>query len=134
MTTNDKPGNNEIAPKQSINIEIIGGPFDKINTVLQEFEPGQKEFMRPLESFGVEPRSVGEVESREVEVTVPSRLHPSVLDMNRFNLNKPGGGGLGFAIEVYMRAKVRSTKNPDIIVNGERTLLMQHYGLLSSIY
>ena len=61
----------------------------------------------------LEPRSVGEVESREVEVTVPSRLAPlPVVDMNRFNLNKPGGGGLGFAIEVYMRAKVRSTKSP----------------------
>jgi len=130
MTSDDKPGNNEIAAKQSINIGIIGGPFDKINTVLQEFEPGQKEFIRPLESFGVEPRSVGEVETREVEVTVPSRLHPTVLDMNRFNLNKPGGGGLGFAIEVYMHAKVRSTKKPDIVVKGERTLLMQHYGQL----
>ena len=86
-------------------------------------------------ALGVEPRSVGEVESREVEVTVPSRLHPTVLDMNRFNLNKPGGGGLGFAIEVYMHAKVRSTKNPDIVVKGERTLLMQHYGhAVSSSY
>ena len=85
----------ELKPeKQSLEIGIIGGPFDRITTVLNEFEPGQKDFIRPLESFGVEPRSVTEVVEREVEIKVPARLHPTVLDMNRFNLNRAGGGGI----------------------------------------
>ncbi|MBT7950413.1 MAG: sugar kinase [Gammaproteobacteria bacterium] len=129
MVTVEEPQHKEAQPsRQSIEISIIGGPHDRITTVLEEFEPGQKEFIYPLESFGVAPRTITEISNREVEVTVPARLHPTVLDMNRFNLNNPGGGGLGFAIQVYLHAKVRATKSPDIIVNGERSLLMRHYG------
>jgi predicted sugar kinase len=128
MTEEENPQNQETLPnRQSIEISIIGGPHDQITTILQEFEPGQKDYILPLESIGVAPRTVNELECREVEVTVPARLHPTVLDMNRFNLNRPGGGGLGFAIQVYLHAKVRSTKSPDIIVNGERPLLMRHF-------
>ncbi|PLX86109.1 MAG: sugar kinase [Desulfuromonas sp.] len=113
--------------KMALEIGIIGGPFDRITTVLNEFEPGQKDFIRPLESFGVEPRTVTEVVEREVEVTVPARLHPTVLDMNRFNLNRAGGGGIGIGIQVYFHAKVRSRKDGEIVVNGERTLIMEHF-------
>ncbi len=113
--------------KQSLEIGIIGGPFDRITTVLHEFEPGQKDFIRPLESYGVTPRTVSEVVEREVEVIVPARLHPTVLDMNRFNLNRAGGGGIGIGIQVYFNAKVRSTREPGIVVNGERTLIMEHF-------
>lgn len=113
--------------KQSLEIGIIGGPFDRITTVLSEFEPGQKEFIRPLESFGVEPRSVTEVVEREVEIKVPARLHPTVLDMNRFNLHRAGGGGIGIGIQVYFHARVRSRKEPEFTVSGERSLIMEHF-------
>jgi beta-ribofuranosylaminobenzene 5'-phosphate synthase len=116
--------------RQSLEIAIVGGPFDRITTVLEEFEPGQKEFIRSLESIGVESRTVLAADPREVEVIVPARLHPTVIDMNRFNLNRPGGGGIGCAIEVYLHAKVRSTKAPEIVVNGHRPLLAEHYGRL----
>lgn len=129
MVTLEVPQKEETLPaRQSLKINIIGGPHDQISTILEEFEPGQKDFILPLESFGVAPRTVSEIVNREVEVTVPARLHPTVLDMNRFNLNRPGGGGLGFAIQIYLHAKVRATKSPDIIVNGERSLVMRHYG------
>jgi len=124
----DEQNKETLPARQSIEISIVGGPHDKISTVLEEFEPGQEEFILPLESIGVAPRTVKKLSSREVEVTVPARLHPTVLDMNRFNLNRPGGGGIGFAIEVYLHAKVRATESPDIVVNGERSLLMRHYG------
>jgi beta-ribofuranosylaminobenzene 5'-phosphate synthase len=113
--------------KQRLEIAIIGGPFDRITTVLEEFEPGQKEFIIPLENFGVAPRTVSEITEREVEVMVPARLHPSVLDMNRFNLNRAGGGGIGIGIEVYFHARVRSIKEPEILVKGERTLIVRHF-------
>lgn len=113
--------------KQRMEIGIIGGPFDHIKTILEEFEPGHKDFIIPLENFGVMPRKVTRVVEREVEITVPARLHPTVLDMNRFNLKRAGGGGIGVAISVYFHAKVRSLKQPEIIVKGERTLIMRHF-------
>lgn len=124
------PGNemSSVPPKERLEIGIIGGPFDRIKTVLEEFEPGQKDFIRPLDDFGVTPRCVTEISEREVEVTVPARLHSSVLDMNRFNLNRAGGGGIGVGISVYFHARVRSIKEPEIIVKGERTLIMKHFG------
>lgn len=48
--------------------------------------------------------------------------------MNRFNLNRPGGGGLGVAIAVYFTAKVKTIKAPEIRVTGERPLIMKHFG------
>ena len=81
--------------KQTIEIGVIGGPFDRITTVLQEFEPGQKDFIIYPEQCGIAPRTVAEATEREVEVTIPARLHPTVLDMNRFNTSRPGGGGMG---------------------------------------
>lgn len=116
-----------IDTKQRLEIGIIGGPFDRITTVLEEFEPGQKDFIIPLQNFGVAPRRVAETVEREVEITVPARLHPSVLDMNRFNISRAGGGGLGVAIGVYFKARVRAIKQPEIIVKGERTLIMRHF-------
>ncbi len=109
-------------------IRIVGGPFDRLTTVLEEFEPGQKNFILPLEAMGVAPRTVTEFQEREVEVTVPARLHATVLDMNRFNLNHPGGGGIGIGIAVYFHARVRTIKEPEIRVSGERTPIMKHFG------
>ena len=115
--------------KQKIEIGIIGGPFDKITTVLEEFEPGNKDFIHSYEKMGVEPKAVETVDSyREVDVKVPARLHPTVLDMNRFNLNRPGGGGLGFAVEIFFHAKVKAIPEPEIRVTGERKLITEHFG------
>ena len=69
--------------KQTIEIDVIGGPFDRITTVLQEFEPGQNDFIIHPVQCGIEPRLVPEATEREVEVTIPARLHPTVLDMNQ---------------------------------------------------
>jgi beta-RFAP synthase len=113
--------------RQSIEIGIIGGPFDRITTVLEEFAPGQKDFILYPESFGVESRTVHDVVEREVEITIPARLHTTVLDMNRFNTTRPGGGGIGFAVGIYFRARVRSTKSPQIVIRGQRTLIVEHF-------
>ncbi|MBP9598122.1 MAG: sugar kinase [Desulfobacter sp.] len=114
--------------KQKVEIDIVGGRFDKVTTVLEEFEPGDENFIHSYEKMGLEPRQVGDVESREVDVKVPARLHLNVFDMNRFNLNRPGGGGLGVSIGVYFYAKVKSIPEPVIRTTGERQLIMAHYG------
>ena len=124
--------NNEtnLPEKKTIEIGIIGGPFDRITTVLEEFEPGQKDFIVQPETFGVAPRTVSEICEREVEVTVPARLHSTVLDMNRFNTGRAGGGGIGWAVGVYFQAKVRATVSPEIVVTGQRPLIVSHFAQL----
>lgn len=117
-------------PKQTIEIGIIGGPFDRITTMLEEFEPGQRDFIMHPQSFGVAPRSVKQALEREVQVTIPARLHSSVLDMNRFNTCRPGGGGIGFAVGIYFTARVRCTKSPEIVVRGERPLIVKHFAMV----
>lgn len=114
--------------KSKIEIGIIGGRFDKVTTVLEEFEPGNENFIHSCEKIGIEPRKMGIAQSRTVDVRVPARLHPTVLDMNRFNLNRPGGGGLGVAIGVYFTVRVKVIKEPEIRTTGERQLIMQHFG------
>jgi len=116
--------------KQKIEINIIGSLIDRVTTVLEEFEPGQKDFIIPLQEFGVKPRIVKNVVEKEVEITVPARLHPSVLDMNRFNLNRAGGGGLGVGVQIYFNARVKAIKEPEIIVKGERPLIVKHFGYI----
>ncbi len=114
--------------KQKLEINIVGSLIDRVTTILEEFEPGQKEFIIPFQKFGVAPRTVKEVTEREVEITVPARLHPSVLDMNRFNLDRAGGGGIGVAVQIYFHARVKSIREPEIIVKGERPLIIKHFG------
>ncbi|MCL6559786.1 MAG: sugar kinase, partial [Firmicutes bacterium] len=116
--------------KQTIEIGVIGGPFDRLTAVLEEFEPGQKDFIIYPEQCGVEPRSVPEAAEREVEIMVPARLHPTVLDMNRFNPVRPGGGGMGIGVGIYLKARVRSTSSPEIVVKGERPLIVNHFAMV----
>ena len=78
--------------KQKIEIPIIGSPCDRLIAVLEEFEPGEKGFIIYPEQCGVKARTVSHVVEREVEVMVPARLHMSVLDMNRFSIERVGGG------------------------------------------
>lgn len=70
--------------RQKVFIDIVGGRFDKVTTVLEEFGPGDERFIHSYEKMGLESRQVGDVEGgREVEVKVPARLHLNVFDMNR---------------------------------------------------
>ena len=60
--------------KQKIEIGIIGGRFDKVSTVLEEFEPGDSKFLHSYEKIGVKPRKVGDIEmGREIKVKVPGQ-------------------------------------------------------------
>lgn len=57
--------------KQKIEIPIIGGPCDRLTAVLEEFEPGEQEFIIQPEQCGVSPRTVSQAAERKVEVIVP---------------------------------------------------------------
>ena len=115
------------AERMRIEIPIIGGPFDRLTSVLEEFEPGEPGFVVRPEQCGVAPRTVTQPVEREVEVTVPARLHLAVLDMNRFSPDRVGGGGIGLGIGIYFHVRVRATQRPEIIVRGERPLIVKHF-------
>lgn len=78
----------------------------------------------------VDARMAGGVEGRSLEVLIPSRIHASVLDMNRFSTGKCGGGGIGMAIKLYHRCRIRATREPEIKTSGDRQLLASHFAVL----
>lgn len=113
-----------------IEIETIGGPFDRVTAILEEFLPGQPEFVVRPECFGVLRREVRRFDIRSLEVLIPSRIHATVLDMNRFSTGKCGGGGVGVAIKLYNRCRITSTKDPHVTVVGDRPQLALHFALV----
>ena len=90
---------------------IRGGDLDLVEYELQPFLPGNQ--MNTLD-FEKKKYSLKPVKGTVV-VTAPARIHLTVLDMNRFAPGKPGGGGVGFAVQVYCTAEVSCTpKNVEI--------------------
>ncbi len=113
-----------------IEIETLAGPFDRMTTVLEEFEPGQDDFIAPLERCGVASRSVERLVQRELEVAIPSRLHATVLDMNRFRAGKCGGGGVGVAVKIFNVCRIRTIDEPEVRVVSARKPLVEHFAIL----
>jgi len=93
--------------RHSLQSSVIGEPFDRIAPTLEGFLSGE----------------------REVNVTVPARLHTSVIDMNGVNPGRPGGG-IGCAMQVCRGARVRTAKEPEVFAIGHRSPPMRHYGRL----
>ncbi len=101
---------------------IRGGDLDLVEYELQPFLPGNN--MNTLD-FEKNTYTLKPVKGTVV-VTAPARIHLTVLDMNRFAPGKPGGGGVGFAVQVYCTAEVSCTpKNVDI--NYDRAPVLLHH-------
>lgn len=64
------------------------------------------------------------------EVELPCRLHASVLDMNCFDLGRPGGGGIGFGINLTCSASIGLTDSGALEVEGNRPRVAEHFGEL----
>ncbi|GAB4273032.1 MAG: hypothetical protein Kow0092_28300 [Deferrisomatales bacterium] len=61
---------------------------------------------------------------------MPSRLHASVLDMNRFGVGAPGGGGIGFAVSLYCRARAVLIPGREVQAGGTRPAVALHLAQL----
>ena len=86
-------------------MKIRGGDLDLVEYEFRVFEPGTI-----IRTLGIEKRPhVLKPFAGTVAVRVPARIHLSVLDMNRFAPDHPGGGGVGFAIRCYCSAEVTCT-------------------------
>ncbi|EHQ34923.1 GHMP family kinase ATP-binding protein [Methanoplanus limicola] len=84
---------------------IRGGDLDLVEYDFSPFEVGENIRTRGIDKRNFKP----EFSEKPVEVTVPARIHLTVLDMNRFAPNRPGGGGIGFAIQCYCNSVVEVT-------------------------
>lgn len=82
-------------------LKIRGGDLDLVEYEFSSFKPGENRKTCGISgSFPLYPSKT------PVKIRAPGRIHLTVLDMNRFAPGQPGGGGIGFAIQVYAEVEV----------------------------
>ena len=83
-------------------MKIRGGDLDLVEYEFRSFAPG-----KILKTLGLEKKNYTLTPVKgKIRVQAPARIHLTVLDMNRFAPDHPGGGGIGFAIQCYCTAEV----------------------------
>jgi beta-RFAP synthase len=82
-------------------LKIRGGDLDLVEYDFTSFQPG--EHVNTCGFEGTYPLSISQ---KPVKTQAPGRIHLTVLDMNRFAPGQPGGGGIGFAIDVFAEVEV----------------------------
>jgi len=107
-------------------LKIRGGDLDLVEYEFNSFRPGED-----LKTAGLEKKYDLKIQSEPVKVRAPGRIHLTVLDMNRFAPGHPGGGGIGFAIQVYAHATARVIPAGFEIKYG-RPAIIEHFLLLFS--
>lgn len=101
-------------------MKIRGGDLDLVEYEFTAFPPGEH-----VNTLGYEKDYPLDISEGPVTVRVPARIHLTVLDMNRFAPNRPGGGGFGFALQLYSTATVECTPS-DIEINYTRVPMIRH--------
>ena len=105
-------------------MKIRGGDLDLVEYDFQPFQPG--ECIHTLHTLGIAEDYTLTPHSGIVKVTAPGRIHLTVLDMNRFAPNRPGGGGVGFALQIYCSAKVECTAS-GLEIDYSREPIIRHF-------
>ena len=82
-------------------MKIRGGDLDLVEYEFLSFHPGEN-----IRSLGLAKAYPLTPVTGTVTVRAPARIHLTVLDMNRFAPARPGGGGVGFAIQLYCSVEV----------------------------
>ncbi len=102
-------------------MKIRGGDLDLVEYEFTSFSPG--EHIRPC---GLQKEYRLAPVTGTVVVRAPARIHLTVLDMNRFSPDRPGGGGIGFAIGVYCTAEVECTTS-GLEIDYSREPILRHF-------
>jgi beta-ribofuranosylaminobenzene 5'-phosphate synthase len=103
-------------------MKIRGGDLDLVEYEFNSFPPGQN-----LKTLGYEKKkyTLKPVKGK-IAVKAPARIHLTVLDMNRFAPDHPGGGGIGFAIQCYCMAEVECTKK-GVEIDYSRSSIIENF-------
>ena len=102
-------------------MKIRGGDLDLVEYDFQPFRPGEC-----IHTIGLEKDYNLVPYSGTVTATAPGRIHLTVLDMNRFAPNRPGGGGVGFALQIYCSARVECIPS-GLEIDYSREPIIRHF-------
>ncbi len=102
-------------------MKIRGGDLDLVEYEFSSFKPGEQ-----IRTLGLQKNyPLAPVEGR-VTVRSPARIHLTVLDMNRFAPARPGGGGIGFALQLYCSVEVQCHPS-GLEIDYSRPALIRHF-------
>jgi len=102
-------------------MKIRGGDLDLVEYEFNPFSPGERIRKIPLAGKPVLCPTGG-----TVTVVAPARIHLTVLDMNRFAPEQPGGGGVGFAIQLYCTVEASCIPG-GLEIDYTRTAIIRHF-------
>jgi len=102
-------------------MKIRGGDLDLVEYEFTSFSPGEN-----IRTVGYEGNYSLVRASDVITVTAPARIHLTVLDMNRFSPDRPGGGGIGFAIQVYCTVSVECMPE-GLEIDYSRAAIIRHF-------
>jgi len=102
-------------------MKIRGGDLDLVEYEFSAFQPGEN-----IRTLGYENYYPLEPVKGKVVVRAPARIHLTVMDMNRFAPERPGGGGVGFAIRIYCSAEVECIPS-GLEIDYSREAIIRHF-------
>jgi beta-ribofuranosylaminobenzene 5'-phosphate synthase len=102
-------------------MKIRGGDLDLVEYEFLSFHPGEN-----IRTLGLERAYPLKPVSGTVTVRSPARIHLTVFDMNRFSPGRAGGGGLGFALQLYCSVEVSCTKS-GVEIDYSRVGIIRHF-------
>ncbi len=102
-------------------MKIRGGDLDLVEYEFNSFNSGED-----LRFVGLQKPYQLTIGNRTVRVCAPARIHLTVLDMNRFAPDHPGGGGMGFAISLYCTVEVTPTDG-ETVIDYNRPAIIKHF-------
>jgi len=102
-------------------MKIRGGDLDLVEYEFVPFHSGDQ-----IRTLNLEGGYTLSPVSGTVSVKAPSRIHLTVLDMNRFAPSRPGGGGVGFAIQLYCSVDVECIPR-GLEIDYSRPTIINHF-------
>ena len=102
-------------------LKIRGGDMDLVEYDFTSFLPGEN-----INTCGFERTYALSLSQVPIRTKAPGRIHLTVLDMNRFAPGQPGGGGIGFAIDVFAEVEVLCI-DKGFEINYSRPSIIRHF-------